>query len=125
MVFKTFLQGVDTRKSCRIFTFLIILNKIKPTKVIQTYKLRPIIDHLNKSFQESYSNDPRQSLDERMTKLKGCSSMRKYLKIKPNKWGFKRWGFRCASSNGYLYEFDLYLGRKQNVKVNLGKDMVM
>ena len=32
MVLKTFLQGVDTRRSCRIFTLQIILNKIKPTK---------------------------------------------------------------------------------------------
>ena len=32
MVFKTFLQGVDTRRSCRIFPLQIILNKIKPRK---------------------------------------------------------------------------------------------
>ena len=59
-----------------------------------------------------------------MTKFHGRSSMRQYLKMKPNKWDFK-WWFRCASSNGYLYEFDLYLGKKQNVEVNLGKGMVM
>ena len=50
--------------------------------------------------------------------------MRQYLKVKPIKWGFK-WWFRYESSNGYLYEFDLYLGKKQNVEVNLGEDMVM
>jgi len=50
--------------------------------------------------------------------------MRQYLKMKPIKWGFK-WWFRCASSTGYLYEFDLYLGRKQNVEVNLGEGVVM
>ena len=59
-----------------------------------------------------------------MTKFKGRSSMRQYLKVKPIKWGFK-WWFRYESSNGYLYEFDLYLGKKQNVEVNLGEDMVM
>ena len=32
MVLKAFLQGVDTRRSCRVFTLQIILNKIKPTK---------------------------------------------------------------------------------------------
>ena len=48
--------------------------------------------------------------------------MRQYLK--PNKWDFK-WWFRCESSNGYLYEFDLCLGKKQKVEVNLGKDIVM
>ena len=91
IVFKTFLQGVDTRRSCRIFTFQTILSKIKPTKVIQTYKIHPIIDHLNKSSQENYSNDPKQSTDERMTKFKGPPSMRQYLKMKPIKWGFKWW----------------------------------
>ena len=38
--------------------------------------------------------------------------------------GFK-WWFRCASSNVYLYEFDLYLRKKQNTEVNLGKGVVM
>ena len=84
------------------------------------YKIRPIIEHLNKSFQNSYSDEPEQSIDEHMTKFKGRFSMRQYLKMKPIKW----W-FRCASKNGYLYEFDLYLGRKQNVEVNLGEGVVL
>ena len=88
------------------------------------YKIRPIIDHLNKSFQESYSNEPNQSIDEHMTKFKGRYSMRQYLKMKPIKWGFK-WQYRCASSNDYLYEFGLYLRKKQNVEVNLSEGVVM
>ena len=59
-----------------------------------------------------------------MTKFKGRSSMRQYLKMKPVKWNFK-WWFRCANSNGYLYEFDLYLGKKQNVQVSLGEGVGM
>ena len=46
MVFKTFLQRVDTMRSCRIFTLEIIL-------------MRPTIGHLNKLFQESYLNEPK------------------------------------------------------------------
>ena len=34
------------------------------------YKIRPIIEHLNKSFQNSYSNEPEQSIDEHMTNSK-------------------------------------------------------
>ena len=67
---------------------------------------------------------PKPSTDKHMTKFKGRYSMKQYLKMKPIKWGFKLW-FRCASSNGYLYEFDLYLGKKQNVAVNLGEGVVM
>ena len=44
--------------------------------------------------------------------------------MKPIKWRFK-WWFRCASSNSYLYEFDFYLGKKQNFEVNLGEGVVM
>ena len=40
--------------------------------------MRPIIDDLNKSFQESYSNEPKQSIDEHMIKFRGRSSMRQY-----------------------------------------------
>ena len=49
--------------------------------------------------------------------------MRQYLKMKLIKWGFK-WWFRYASSNGYLYELNLYLGIKQNVEVNLDEGVV-
>ena len=43
---------------------------------------------------------------------------------KPTNWGFK-WWFRCANLNGYLYEFDLYFGKKQNAEVNLAEGRVM
>ena len=70
----------------------------KQGQTYKGYKIQPIIDYLNKLFQESYSNEPKQSIDEHMTKFRGRSSMRKYLKMKPIKWGFK-WWFKCASSN--------------------------
>ena len=87
------------------------------------YKIRPVIDHLNESFRQVYSDEPEQSIDEHMTKFKGRSSMKQYIKSKPIKWGFK-WWYRCASTSGYLYEFDLYLGRKKKVEGNLGESVV-
>ena len=40
--------------------------------------------------------------------------------MKPIKLEFK-WWFSCASSIGYLYEFDLYLGRRKKFfEINLG-----
>ena len=59
-----------------------------------------------------------------MTKFKGRSSTRQYLKIKAMKWGFK-WWFQCAFSTGYLHEFDLYLSRKKDVENNLWESVVM
>ena len=46
-----------------------------------------------------------------MITFKGPFSMRQFLKMKPIKWGFKCW-LTCENSNGYLYEFDLYLRKK-------------
>ena len=59
------------------------------------------------------------SVMSHMIKFKGRSSMKQYIKLKPIKWGLK-WWFKYASSNGYLYEFNLYLGQKKNAEANLG-----
>ena len=44
--------------------------------------------------------------------------------MKPAKWGFE-WCFRCPSSAGYFYKFDVCLGQKKDVEVNLRKAVVM
>ena len=44
--------------------------------------------------------------------------MKQYLKFEPIKWGFK-FLFRCSSKTGYLYQMDIYLGKKQNTKFKL------
>ena len=36
-----------------------------------------------------------------------------------------KWWFQFTSSTGYLDEFDLYLGWKKDVEVNLGESVVM
>ena len=46
------------------------------------------------------------------------------MKNKPIKWGFKFW-FRCASKTGYLYQLDLYLGKKEKTEENLGPSVVL
>ena len=50
--------------------------------------------------------------------------MRQYMKNKPIKWGFKFW-FRCGSKSGYLYEFDMYLGKKAKTEFGLGESVVL
>ena len=56
-------------------------------KTDKSFKIRPIIEHLNKLFAESLSNSPFQSVDDHMCKFKGRSSMKQYIKNKPIKWG--------------------------------------
>ena len=50
--------------------------------------------------------------------------MPQYMKNKPIKWGFKFW-FRCRSKSGYLYEFDMYLGKKAKTEFGLGESVVL
>ena len=98
----------------------------KDDKTDKAFKMRPVIDHLNSKFSEVLSNDSEQSIDEHMVKFKGRSGMKQYIKSKPIKWGFKFW-FRCSSKSGYLYQMDIYLGRKQTPEFNLGlgKELVL
>ena len=60
----------------------------KKDQTNKSCKICSTIDHLNKAFQ-SYSNEPKRSIDEHITKFKRRSSMRQYLKMKPIQWGFK------------------------------------
>ena len=50
--------------------------------------------------------------------------MGQYMKNKPIKWGFKFW-FRCGSKSGYLYQFDMYLGKKSKTEFGLGESVVL
>ena len=86
--------------------------------------MRPVIDHLNLKFSKVLSNDGEQRIDQHM--VKGRSGMKQYIKSKPIKWGFKFW-FRCSSKSGYLYQMDIYLGRKQTLEFNviLGEEVIL
>ena len=83
-----------------------------------------VINHLNEACQNEMSDAKRQSIDEHMTKFKGRMSCKQYMKNKPIKWGFK-WWCRCCSKTGYLYEFDLYLGKKEKAELRLGETVVL
>ena len=81
--------------------------------------MRQVIDHLNSKFSEVLSNDGGQSIDEHVLKFEGRSGTKQYIKSKPIKWGFKFW-FCCSSKSGYMYQMDIYLGRKRIPEFNLG-----
>ena len=81
--------------------------------------MRPVTDHLNSKFYEVLSNNSEQNTDEHLVKFKRRSGMKQYIKSNPIKWGFKFW-FCCSSKSGYLYQMDIYLGRKQKLEFSLG-----
>ncbi|GBP28970.1 PiggyBac transposable element-derived protein 2 [Eumeta japonica] len=47
----------------------------------RAYKIRPIMDHFNASFQNALNNTEKQSIDEHMIKFKGHNAMKQYIKI--------------------------------------------
>ena len=87
-------------------------------------KVRSLVNHFSQSFSNSVTNDDFQSIDGHMAKFKGRSSMKQYAKNKSIKWGITFW-YRCASERGYLYQFELYFGKKENAEENLGPGDVL
>lgn len=75
------------------------------------FKIRPLLDKLNKLFGSTAVGTFCQSIDESMILFKGRSSMKQFMPNKPKiKRGFKVWS-RCDSKTGYLYQFDVYTGK--------------
>ena len=68
--------------------------------------------------------EAKQSLDEHMIKYKGSSVMQQHIKKTWIKWDFGMW-YRCAQKTGYLYQFDIYTGRKKTTEFGLGESVVL
>ena len=120
------IKNVTTRK--RFLEILKNLHFVDNTKRTEesskSFKIDPVIEHLNAAFKNAVAEDPRQSIDEHMIKFKGRSSMKQYIKSKPIKWGFKAW-MRCASSTGYAYHFELYTGKAASSNLPVGESVVL
>ena len=58
-----------------------------------------------------WSVSPMIPLKPLMNTFTGRSIMKEYMKNKSIKWRFK-FCYCCASKTGYLYQFDLYVGKK-------------
>ena len=72
-----------------------------------------ILQNLHFADKTKLLHDSEQSIDERMVKFKSRSGMKQCIK------SCKVW-FHCSSKSGYLYQMDIYLGRKQTPEFNLG-----
>ena len=71
--------------------------------------------HFNQSFINFVSNNDSQTIDKNKVKFKDWSSMKQHVKNNPIKWGSK-FSYRRASETGYLYQLDLYFGKKEAQK---------
>ena len=86
-------------------------------------KVRPVLEQLSKQFTVLYNPSRDCSIDEAMIPFKGRSSMKQYVPKKPIKRGFKVWT-RADSKNGFVSEFQVYVGKKKEVERRLGARVV-
>ena len=84
------------------------------------YKVRPVVEQMNRLFPLYYKGSGHQVIDESCIKMASRDSIRQYCKSKPGaKFAWKVWS-RCDSKtpqNPYLLQFIPYLGKK-NTKVS-------
>ena len=91
----------------------------------RAFKVRPVLNHFNLCFINGMYATAEQSIDEHMIKFKGHNILKQYVKGKPVQWGFKLW-CRCDSKTGYLFQFDLYTGKKTGyIEHGLGEGVVL
>jgi len=74
------------------------------------YKVRPIVDYVHYRFWTNYQPSRDISVDKGMIKFKGKIFCKQYMSKKPTKYGIKVW-MAADSSNGYVFNFDTYLGK--------------
>ncbi|KAJ8934302.1 hypothetical protein NQ318_000868 [Aromia moschata] len=83
----------------------------KLDKSDKMYKMRPLLNLLNKNFRQWGIFHQNLSIDEAMVKYFGHHSGKQFIKGKPVRFGFKDW--MLCSSTGYCYNYDTYCGAKQ------------
>ncbi|KAK6177165.1 hypothetical protein SNE40_015322 [Patella caerulea] len=90
------------------------------------FKIRPLLDHPEKTFLDNFVPLKEVSVDEAMVKFKGRLGFIQYMPMKPIKRGVKVWMSACPST-GYAFTFDVYTGRNNDgsVETGLGHKLVM
>ena len=82
------------------------------------YRVKPIIQTLAQTFKRMYNPHREQAIDKAMVKFKGRIGFLQYMLMKPCKRGIKIW-CRCDSTNGYLCQFEVYIGKESETQAAL------
>ena len=76
------------------------------------FKVRPVLNATLENSQRCYSPNKHIAVDEGMIAFKGRLSFRQYMPAKPTNYGIKVWT-AADSKNGYVVNFDVYLGSEE------------
>ena len=77
----------------------------------RAFKVRPLLDIINRSFQQYGVFHNKLSVDEMIVRYYGHNSLKQFIRGKPIRFGFKLWAI--CGSDGYCHKFDLYCGKEQ------------
>ena len=87
------------------------------------YKLRPFLSKISYLWKKHYSLGKTICIDEKMIPWRGRTKWKQYCPDKPTKFGFKTF-ILCDASTNYIYNFDIYTGKKDKPTKDLGGSVV-
>ncbi len=87
------------------------------------WRLRWLLDALNRRFPRHYVPQQQLSVDEVMVPYKGKAHFKQYIRMKPTRWGIKAWAL-CEAKSGYMLRFSIYTGRGKSVQHGLAHGVV-
>ena len=79
-------------------------------KADRGYKVRPLIQMMQRNFRKFGIFEKDLSVDEMIVKYYGHNSLKQFIRAKPIRFGYKFWAL-CGVSC-YCFNFDLYCGKK-------------
>lgn len=78
----------------------------------KAWRVRKIIDMFRNNIQQFGFFSTAISVDEMMVRFFGRTTLKQYIPTKPDKFGLKFWAL--CSSDGYLFDLDIYCGKSKN-----------
>ena len=98
---------MSLKRFWEVWSNLHVVNNETASKYELSYKIKPVLDTLSRTFFEQYNPSQELSVDEAMVKYKGHATGKVRMPNKPIKLGFKVWSC-CCSCCGYLCSFQVY-----------------
>lgn len=89
--------------------FLHLANDLLQSTNDRMFKVRPLMELLNKKFRQHGIFHKALSIDESIIKYSGHHPCKQFIRRKPIRFGYKNW--MLCSADGYGYAFDTYCGK--------------
>ena len=87
-----------------------VLEKVPADDRDRLFKIRPLLEKLNKNFLKFGVFSENLSIDEQMVRYFGHHYLKQFMRGKPIRFGFKQWAL-CCSKTGYCYQMQVYEGK--------------